>query len=83
MWRNSGQNCCNFWLVRFFWKYVTVFGVKLERVLGLRKLVAKLVTAGRPSGSIYTDLLTGAGSSGNKGSMKASVERSRGNCGFL
>src|SRR5690625_4704711 len=33
----------------------------------------KLITAGRSSGNMYTDLLTGARSSSNKGSMKVSV----------
>ena len=42
-------------------------------MLGLRKLVMKLITAGRSSGNMYTDLLTGARSSSNKGSMKVSV----------
>ena len=63
----------------FFEYMLQFFGVKLERVLGLRKLVAKLITAGESSGNIDTVLLTDARSSGNKGSMNVSVERSRGN----
>ena len=59
---------------RVFFEYMLQFFlVRLERVLGLRKLVMKLVSAGRSSGNMYTDLLTGAGSSGNKGSMNVSV----------
>ena len=57
--------------------------MRFERALGLRKLVVKLVTTERPSGNMYTELLTGASSSGNKGSMNVSVGPARGNFNSL